>query len=109
VGNVARVIADAPPASYDAIVLDLYEGPHHANNHVSDPLYGRLALERTAEALKPNGVLAIWSEEPDKAFEARLDERFRVARHRGSRGGRTHIIYLGTRQNSTRQHGRRAR
>jgi spermidine synthase len=102
VGDVARVIADAPTASYDAVVLDLYEGPHGANNRASDPLYGRDGLERTAEALTPNGVFAIWSEEPDKAFERRLGERFQVTRHRGSRGGRSHLVYVATRQNRRR-------
>jgi len=102
VGDVARVIAAAPAASYDAIVLDLYEGPHHANNRASDPLYGRQALERAAEALTPNGVLAIWAEQPDVAFEGRLGEGFHVARHRGSRGGRSHVIYLGTRRSRRR-------
>jgi spermidine synthase len=108
VGDVARLIADAPPASYDAVVLDLYEGPHGANNRVSDPLYCRDALERTAEALTPRGVLAIWSEEADKAFERRLGERFEVTRHRGSRGGRSHLVYLATRQNRRRPSPSRA-
>jgi spermidine synthase len=92
------MIADAPAASYDAIVLDLYEGPHRATNRASDPLYGRDALRRTREALTPNGVVAIWSEERDTAFEGRLADCFHVARHRGSRGSRAHVIYLGTRR-----------
>jgi spermidine synthase len=98
IGNVARVIADAPAASYDAIVLDLYEGPHRATNRVSDPLYGDVALKRAAEALTPDGVLAIWSEERDAAFEKRFAADFNVSHHRGARGGRTHVIYLGTRR-----------
>jgi spermidine synthase len=97
VRDVARVIGAAPPAAYDAIVLDLYEGPHHANNRASDPLYGRAALERAALALSPGGVLAIWSEEPDRPFEARLAAAgFEVQRHARGRGGRSHTIYLGT-------------
>ena len=102
VGDVSRVIANARAASYDGIILDLYEGPHQANNRAGDPLYGAAALRRTAEALAPDGVVAIWSEEPDAAFEARLGGFFSVARHRGARGGRKHVVYIGTRDSRPR-------
>jgi spermidine synthase len=96
VADVSRVIAAAPPGSYDAIVLDLYEGPHQATNHASDPLYGAAALERTHRALRAGGVLAIWSEELDRPFERRLAAaQFQVRTHR-TRGGRTHFIYAAT-------------
>ncbi|HEY0709514.1 MAG TPA: spermidine synthase [Polyangia bacterium] len=96
VADVARVIAAAAPGSYDAIVLDLYEGPHQATNRGSDPLYGRAALEKAAAALRPGGVLAIWSEEPDHAFEIRMVAAgFKTTREAGGRGGRAHVIYLG--------------
>jgi spermidine synthase len=98
VADVARVISAAPAAAYDAIVLDLYEGPHQATNRASDPLYGRAALERAATALRPGGVLAVWSEEPDRPFEARLAATgFTVQRHVRGRGGRAHTIYIGAR------------
>jgi spermidine synthase len=93
VADVARAIANAPAGSYDAIVLDLYEGPH--DNSPYDPLYGRPALERTVKALTPDGVFAVWSEEPDPAFEERMAEVFLVERHKGPRGGRQHVIYVG--------------
>ncbi len=97
--DVARVIGDAAGAAgaaFDAIVLDLYEGPHQATNRATDPLYGRAALERTAKALRPGGILAIWSEEPDRPFEARLAAAgFEVQRHARGKGGRSHTIYLG--------------
>jgi spermidine synthase len=97
--DVVRIIAAAPPAAYDAIVLDLYEGPHQATNRAADPLYGRAALERTAKALRPGGLLAVWSEEPDRPFEARLAAAgFAVQVHVRGRGGRAHTIYLGARQ-----------
>jgi spermidine synthase len=93
VADVSRVIAAAPVGSYDAILLDLYEGPHQATNHAADPLYGAAALARTHRALRPGGTLAIWSEEVDRPFERRLEAaRFRVRTHR-TRGGRTHVIY----------------
>jgi spermidine synthase len=94
VADVARAIADASPRSYDAIVLDLYEGPHQVNNRAYDPLYGIAALKRTAAALAEDGVLAIWSEERDQAFEDRLGADFRFERHRSGAGGRKHTIYV---------------
>ena len=97
VDDVSRVITRARPASFDAIVLDLYEGPHHATNRADDPLYGAAALERAEAALCAGGVLAIWSEERDRAFEVRLAAAgFTVGRLPGGRGGRSHTIYLGT-------------
>jgi spermidine synthase len=97
VRDVAQVIGAAAAAAYDAIVLDLYEGPHQATSRAADPLYGRAALERTGKALRPGGVLAIWSEEPDRPFEARLAAAgFEVRRHARGKGGRSHTIYVGT-------------
>jgi spermidine synthase len=97
VADVAQVIGAAAPASQDAIVLDLYEGPHQATNAAHDPLYGARALERTAQALRPDGIFAVWSEEVDRAFERRLATAgFEVRTHRAG-GGRTHVIYEASR------------
>ncbi len=98
VADVAKTIRAARPASLDAIVLDLYEGPHEATSRESASLYGAAALQRAWKALAPDGVLAIWSEDPDPAFERRLEAAgFRSRRHRAGKGGRAHIIYVGTR------------
>jgi spermidine synthase len=97
VDDVSRVIAGARADTFDAIILDLYEGPHHANRRALESLYGAAALKRMSDTLTQNGIVAIWSEEPDTGFESRFGVGFRVARHRGSRGGRSHIIYVGTR------------
>jgi spermidine synthase len=96
VADVAAVIARARPASYQAIALDLYEGPH--GNRNDDPLYGVGALKRTAAALAPGGVLAVWSEEADRPFETRLGAAgFAVTTVRVRRGGRAHVVYTGRR------------
>jgi spermidine synthase len=107
VADAARFIADASPGSYDAIVLDLYEGPHHANSGPHDPFYGFEAMRRTAKALAPDGVLAIWSEERDLPFEERMETEFAVERHRGAGGGRKHVIYVGKRATGRPRFGRR--
>lgn len=97
IDDVAAVIASAPPGHYDAIILDLYEGPHAATQRADDPFYGRAALARSRAALAPSGVLAIWSEDPDDAFARRFTAAgFDVQTHRLG-ANRNHIVYLGRR------------
>jgi spermidine synthase len=98
IGDVARVIAEAPRGHYDAIILDLYEGPHAATQRADDPCYGRAALAHSHAALAPGGVLAVWSEEPDDAFARRFGAAgFELAIHRLGKT-RTHIVYVGRRR-----------
>lgn len=82
-------------ALFDAIVLDLYVGPHAGSHKQDDPLYGSRAIERTRSALKPGGVLAVWGESYDAGFDKRLKSAgFTVSTHRPGRGGLRHIVYL---------------
>ena len=97
--DVARLItkASAGPdsARFDAILLDLYEGPRDATQGAADPLYGRGALLRSRKALRPQGMFAVWSEFPDGSFARRLEASgFQVARRRPGRRSR-HVVYLG--------------
>jgi len=95
VADVARVIANARPAAYDAILFDLYDGPRAAMNRDRHPLYGSEALQRTSTALGPGGIFAVWSEESDPPFEERLKTNgFEVKRHKSGDGGRIHVVYL---------------
>jgi spermidine synthase len=86
---------------FDAIILDLYEGPRQAAMAAmaeGDPFYGREALRRTREALNPRGVFAVWSEDPDAAFEKRLRAAgFDVERRKPGKGGPRHAVYLARR------------
>ncbi len=101
--DVARTISrraeDRQHPRFDAIILDLYEGPH-ANTHPKrDPIYGLQALDTTRRALALGGVFAIWSEVPDSGFEARLQKvGYRVERRRAGQGGRRHAIYIARRK-----------
>jgi len=96
VADVSDHLARAPRGAYDAILLDLYEGPHAATQSPAEPLYGPRALACARDALRPGGVFAVWSEEADARFERRLAEGgFRVEKHRSGRGGRAHTVYLG--------------
>ncbi|MDQ3368653.1 MAG: spermidine synthase [Myxococcota bacterium] len=95
--DVARVIEEARPGSFDAIVLDLYEGPHAAAKRLNDPFYGRVALERSYASLSPGGVLAIWSEEVNAIFKKRMiDAGFATSVHHPG-GSRAYVVYLGRR------------
>jgi len=97
-GDVAAVIAH-PSAPFDAIVLDLYEGPHAATQSREDPFYGPAALQRTRAALRSGGILAVWSEDPDAAFEARLGRASFVSeRVPPPASGPRHVVYVARRK-----------
>ncbi len=99
IGDVAGAIAGARRGDYDAILLDLYEGPRALPPRAADPLYGAPAIASAWSALRAGGVLAVWAEEPDRAYPERLrDAGFTVEVHQcGGRGGRAHIVYVGIR------------
>jgi spermidine synthase len=80
---------------FNAIILDLYEGPHGGAPGRGEYLYGDLAIELSSSALKAGGMFAVWSEDPDKAFEKRLKAAgLSVNRQRTGRGGRRHVVYI---------------
>ena len=88
------VIIQKSDNEFDAIILDLYEGPFEAVKERMAHLYGADALRRSSSALVPGGVFAVWSEDPDKAFEKRLVQAgFTFQRHCPPRGNR-HIVYI---------------
>jgi spermidine synthase len=99
--DVGKVIG-AARGRYDAILLDVDNGPEGLSRDGNDRLYTLAGLAKSRTALRPGGVLAVWSAHPDTRFAKRLaDANFRTeevhvrARH-GGRGAR-HTIWLGTR------------
>jgi spermidine synthase len=99
IDDVSVVIKKAAQAGgaerFDAIILDLYEGPHARTDAVDDPFYGSRALKGTAAALLPGGVFAVWGENPDAVFEKRLlATGFTVDVLRPGRGGLRHVVYV---------------
>jgi len=97
IANVADVIRKSAMGKerFDAIVLDLYTGPHAKSHKVEDPLYGSIAIEMTRAALKPGGVFAVWGENYDQGFDKRLKAAgFSVLSDRPGRGGLRHVVYL---------------
>jgi spermidine synthase len=98
--DVAALIAMAKE-SYDAILLDVDNGPDGLTRDENDRLYSMAGLAAAKRALKPDGVLAVWSAAPDAAFTKRLsvsgfasDEV--VVRARSNGAGPRHVIWFAT-------------
>jgi spermidine synthase len=66
------ILIDAAKDGYDAILLDVDNGPDGLTRPVNDYLYGSRGLLAAMRALRPSGILAVWSAEPDRAFTGRL-------------------------------------
>lgn len=101
--DVSQLI-HAASAAYDAILLDVDNGPDALTHSGNGVLYSEAGLRASLRALRPGGVLGIWSASPDPAFTKRLrkagfstDER--QVRAHGSRGIR-HVIWLASRPGS---------
>ena len=71
-GDVANVI-ERSPAGYDAILLDVDNGPDALTAKSNSRLYGPEGLRRAAAALRPDGVFALWSVAKDAGFTKRLN------------------------------------
>lgn len=99
-GDVGEAIR-AERAAYDAILLDVDNGPEGLSRGANDRLYDGRGLAAAFAALRPGGVLAVWSAGEDAKFTRRLAkagfavEEVRV-RARGARGGARHVIWLAT-------------
>jgi len=96
--DVAMLI-DAATEAYDAILLDVDNGPDGLTLRDNDDLYGRDGLLAAKAALRPGGILAIWSAWPDDAFAERLRaagfalEELEVSEAPNDEGAR-HVIWL---------------
>jgi len=98
--DVAGVI-EAGTNRYDAILLDVDNGPDGLVRGANNRLYSRPGLQAAKAALRPGGVLAVWSAASDKAFTARLkDAGFDVdevgVRARSNGKGPRHVIWFAT-------------
>ena len=85
---------------YDAILLDVDNGPEGLSRQENDGLYDATGLAAAHAALRDGGVLAVWSSAPDADFTRRLREAGFVpdevkVRANGTRGAR-HIIWIAT-------------
>ena len=102
IGDVSDIINKAD-REYDAILLDVDNGPDGLTHEANDRLYSMAGLAAANTALRANGILAIWSSEGDSRFTARLhksgfavDVKTVAARTNGK--GAKHTIWLATKR-----------
>ena len=92
------IILRAEPRSFDAILLDVDNGPEGLTQEGNNWLYSRAGLSTCYQALRPKGVLAVWSAGPDHAFGKRLRqtgfEVEEVAVKAHGRKGARHLIWI---------------
>src|ERR1700742_4251212 len=89
--DVAQLIERHPP-TFDAILLDVDNGPEGLTRKANDALYDMRGLRAAHAALRPRGIQAVWSSGPNPRFTQRLrtsgfDVEEVKARANGARGG----------------------
>ncbi|MFC1822425.1 hypothetical protein ACFL9T_06930 [Thermodesulfobacteriota bacterium] len=98
--DVAETIGRKKSA-WDAILLDIDNGPDGLTRKANDRLYGRFGLKTAFSALRPGGILAVWSSETNEAFTRRLrqcgfqTETIAVPARKPGKGGRRTIWLAG--------------
>jgi spermidine synthase len=93
----------------DAILLDVDNGPAAFTTINNVGLYNNAGVESCYRALRPGGVLAVWSAWEDRRFEQRLrfygfDVRVERVRARLKKGGPRHTIFVGVKRQEARSH-----
>ncbi|MEI9994359.1 MAG: hypothetical protein WDM91_07180 [Rhizomicrobium sp.] len=102
-GDVGELMASAR-SRFDAILLDVDNGPDGLSRSANDRLYDLRGLKIARQALRRGGLLAIWSAAPNKAFVGRLGhagfavEEIQARAHKG-RGGRS-IVWVATKSSA---------
>jgi spermidine synthase len=76
VADVAVALAEARPASYDLILLDVDNGPGYLVHEANEGLYTAPVLASAHAALRPGGALVVWSADAAPELEAALREVF---------------------------------
>ena len=89
------------PRKFDAILLDVDNGPEGLTRKANDALYDKAGLKMAWAALRPRGVLAVWSSGPNPPFAKRLrlagfDVNEVNIRATGRGGGARHVIWIAT-------------
>ncbi len=100
-GDVGEVMASRP-GGFDAIILDVDNGPDGFSRDVNSRLYSAKGLAVARKALRPKGMLAVWSAAPNEAFTGRLGnagfavEKVKARANRGR--GAWHTIWIATKK-----------
>jgi spermidine synthase len=96
-GDVGELIRSSK-GKFDGILLDVDNGPDGLTRESNDSLYNRRGLSAAHQALRPGGVLSVWSSGPDDGFTRRLkeggfDTEVVHTRANGKRGAK-HVIWV---------------
>ena len=96
--DVAELLR-AEQRAYDAVLLDVDNGPRGLTRKSNDWLYTRAGLEAAFAALRPAGIFALWSASPDREFarllgKAGFEVEEKQVRARSLRRGRYHTIWI---------------
>jgi len=99
--DVGRVMREHEEC-FDAIMLDVDNGPDAFTREDNESLYGYPGLNNAYDALKPGGVLTVWSAAPDQSFAQRMmkvgfDVEERRVRAVATESGGRHTIWIGIR------------
>ena len=109
VGDVVDRIAEARGA-YDAILLDVDNGPGSMVHEANHRLYGHGGIAACRAALAEGGVLAVWSAHHDERYLHRLqrggfEATARVVPARGPAGGLKHVLFVAVKAEPERRRG----
>lgn len=97
IGDVGELIVE-PSESFDAILLDVDNGPEAMTHSDNEWLYSLKGLKAIHQSLRPEGIAAFWSARDDQLFTIRLKKsgfkvQTRTVRARPGKGSR-HTIFL---------------
>ncbi len=97
-----NALIQSGPEAWDCILLDVDNGPDGLMRRSNGRLYDSWGLKRASWALRPGGVLGVWSGAPDRKFKARLQHSgFAVEEVRTPSNGRSgprHVIWFATKR-----------
>ncbi len=99
VGDV-RALLDASPGAFDCVLLDVDNGPTVVAHEANASLYTEAGVRACQRALRPGGVLAVWSAGPHPAYRKLLERvglraDVRPVSVRGGKKGGEHVVFVG--------------
>jgi len=98
-GDIVELISRSK-SRFDAILLDIDNGPSAITNSGNHRLYGYDGIQACRHALREQGCLAVWTAEPNKKFEQLLMRcnfhvrRYRVPAYKGSKGSKSQSRFV---------------
>ena len=106
--DVTQLIQETEPHTYDAILLDVDNGPNAMVADTNASLYSKNGIRSICRALKNEGRLVVWAAGPDQGFEKRLChaglkvEAIRAKAHAGAKSP-SHVLYMADFQHNAKK------